>query len=58
MQYQRCFVNPGVQTEAKHCNETLSNKLRYLQTQTYNASYRRARLCQYVVFVGMIRLLS
>lgn len=45
LQYQPCFANPGVQSEAAHCNRTLVSKLTSLKT--YNTSYRRARLCQY-----------
>jgi len=46
LQYQPCFSNAGLQTEAARCNQTLSNKLQFLKT--YNSSYGRARLCQYV----------
>lgn len=47
-----------MQSEAAHCNQTFNNKLQYLKM--YNESYKRARLCQYVVsvFVSMALLFS
>lgn len=53
LQYQSCFANTGVQSETGKCNETLSNNLHDLNK--YNASYQRARLCQYSdTYIGCV----